>query len=775
MASLPTYDRSRALRAAERVRANKSQADVPEAGSPAAASVSAPAAASKGRRASLDARLKASATTRDSAGELKSLRSKVAAQDAELQALRAQLDRQTAREAQLQAELDEIHCSGLSTHGRAQGETKGIDVMNQALWKMGALKHAPPSFRYFDPTLDEQRSTLMKEIKLPRAQQTHELCYEPLTRCLFISQMSNSVLVRIPVGPDGMLADDQDAWTVGPLHPTTGEGVSGLHNISRSWANPGCLWLSLQFANVLLLLDAATMGVRQVIRCPQLLTRADGSMVRIGGPHCVRECGQTGSIWVALKGSVPCHPQQQGSGSKSLAAAVGRVCCNPQAIRERMAFLEAAAVLRSQGEGAGGGDGGGSGGGPSEAELAELAEGYAVWRLKPARYDPAIKPAFGGTLFECEPSPPMVAIAADCNCYVPQDNTPAYARIDTRADTIEQVPIPLPDSNTLPMTGPAIATAPDGAIWCSLLGGDASLLRIDAVTGQKSRYELGLGSGEWMRSCRFIHLAFHKASRWLMFPPVNGWKVVDRSAHLLYLISSNLVDDTAINAITVITFVSGVGTGWTCMLQRKDFALPTQDCCCHRIELITDDHIPVEKETAVVSELSSSRVFQIQLQHLMTSPDFLHEKWHLETCEASGESIVVYSYTPMIGIGAKAAISRGVNAVADSLNSSKESPSYWTALFEYCATYPPLADGSIVLPMRREHLEPSFPAAAIPAAEKIETITAVIEKRHLGWKQEVERGVQNGMQNGTLKKQESITTGQSIRDHAEVARVTSAM
>ena len=45
--------------------------------------------------------------------------------------------------------------------------------MNQALWKMGALKHAPPSFRYFDPTLDEQRATLMKEIKLPRATQTH--------------------------------------------------------------------------------------------------------------------------------------------------------------------------------------------------------------------------------------------------------------------------------------------------------------------------------------------------------------------------------------------------------------------------------------------------------------------------------------------------------------------------------------------------------------------------------------------------------------------------
>ena len=56
----------------------------------------------------------------------------------------------------------------------------------------------------------------------------------------------------------------------------------------------------------------------------------------------MRECGQTGSLWVALKGSVPCHPQVQGSSAKSLAAAVTRVCCNPQAIKERMAAARTA-------------------------------------------------------------------------------------------------------------------------------------------------------------------------------------------------------------------------------------------------------------------------------------------------------------------------------------------------------------------------------------------------------------------------------------------------
>ena len=265
-----------------------------------------------------------------------------------------------------------------ATQTRARGETRGIDGMNNALWRMGALKHKPPTFRYFDPQYEEQRATQMKEVKLPRAGETHEVCYEPVTRCVFVSQMSNSVLVRIPVGADGMLLDDQDAWRVGPAHPKTGDGISGLHNISRSPANPGCLWLTLQFSNTLVLLDAATMGVRQMIRVPQLMTRADGTVLRVGGPHCIVECPKSGHIWVALKGSVPCHPGMQGSSTGSLAAAITRICCNPEAIKERMAAAAAAAEGAEAGTG---GDGGGS-------VLEALEEGFALWRLDPAKYDP---------------------------------------------------------------------------------------------------------------------------------------------------------------------------------------------------------------------------------------------------------------------------------------------------------------------------------------------------------------------------------------------------
>ena len=38
--------------------------------------------------------------------------------------------------------------------------------------------------------------------------------------------MSNSVLVRIPVAPGGMLLDDQDAWHVGPVD-ARGDGLGG--------------------------------------------------------------------------------------------------------------------------------------------------------------------------------------------------------------------------------------------------------------------------------------------------------------------------------------------------------------------------------------------------------------------------------------------------------------------------------------------------------------------------------------------------------------------
>ena len=511
----------------------------------------------------------------------------------------------------------------VATQTRARGEVRGIDAMNNSLWRMGALKHKPPTFRYFDPQLEEQRATLMKEVKLPRASETHEVCYEPKTRCVFVSQMSNSVLVRIPVGADGMLLDDQDAWRVGPAHPKSGDGISGLHNISRSPANPGCLWLTLQFSNTLVLLDAATMGVRKLIRCPQLLTRPDGTTVRIGGPHCLVECPTTGHIWVALKGSVPCHPGTQGSSAGSLAAAITRICCNPEAIKERMAAAAAAA------EGENGGKDGGKDGGSPTSVLGALEEGYALWRLDPAKYDPKAAGTFGGKLYETKPSPPMVAVEPTTgDCWAVQDKCPSASicRVNAATDEVEQIPVPLvegdfaePDKERhLRMTGPAITTAPDGSVWATLLGCDGGLVRHDPKTGKKTFYQLRSANIPWMTSARFIHMRFARTpNAWFVY------KVDGKNYRIkfpdglkgLFVISSNLVEDKAMNCMTCIWFNPYIGDGWTAPIMRKDIPLPTQMCCCHRIEIVTDGPDD-ERISAVISELSSSRLFQIKLCNL---------------------------------------------------------------------------------------------------------------------------------------------------------------
>ena len=100
--------------------------------------------------------------------------------------------------------------------------------MPQAAYSFGVLKHKPPEFVFFDPTAEETQPVLIKEVKLPHAAETHEVCYEPVTKCVFLSQMSNSVLVRIPVGTDGLLADNQDAWRVGEVDEQSGNGSACL-------------------------------------------------------------------------------------------------------------------------------------------------------------------------------------------------------------------------------------------------------------------------------------------------------------------------------------------------------------------------------------------------------------------------------------------------------------------------------------------------------------------------------------------------------------------
>jgi len=523
----------------------------------------------------------------------------------------------------LRRRLEEVHREFPTIHAvegqRASGQVRGVNAMNEALWRLGALQHEPPTFEYFDPVLTERMHVSFKEVRLPHAGETHELVFEPTTRCLFVSQMSNSVLVRIPVGPGGLLLDDQDAWRVGPTD-ANGDGLSGLHNLSLSPSRPGHLWVSLQWSNTLLLVEAATMKIKQVMLVPTMLVRDDGTATLVGGPHCVRECPHTGELWAALKGSVACHPAEvprlaSATGARGLRLARERVCCNTAALRERMAKLERLGYNTPP------------------------PEGFAVWRVDPRRYDPTTE-SNGGTLYETRPSPPMVAIDEQGDCWVAQDQSETLLRIDRSIGDAEvatvqyEVPHPLHHCRlNARITGPAIAVAPDGGVWVSLLSAQGAVVRICPHSKRRVRYELPVPA--WMTSCRFIHMVFHTADevKWIFngqlvtaFPrePSGEGGKLEGGFNFLFLISSNLVEDDAINALVCVGFSPQDG-GWTHPMTIRVVPLTSQDCCCHRVTVIADG-LPPEEHSVAISLLSSSKVFQMKLQWMLGMLDMLAEE-----------------------------------------------------------------------------------------------------------------------------------------------------
>lgn len=558
---------------------------------------------------------------------------------------------------------------------------------------MGAFNHEPPNFEYFDPVLTEQMCVLFKEIRLPMAEQTHELCYEPTSRSLFVTQMSNSVLVRVPVGARGLILDDQDAWRIGP-HDANGNGVSGLHNVSLSYANPGCIWLTLQTSNTLLLVEATNMKLRRILKVPTLMKRADGTAALVGGPHCLRECPKTGDVWVALKGTQGCHPGEipglaEASGKKGFALAKERVCCDPKALRKRMDELS------------------------SLGYDAPPPEGFAVWRVRPDEYD-ADAYAHGGELVETVPSPPMVAVDANGDCWVAQDQSttlfcvpgrPAVERawrrkssgaVKADAPRPTQFALPHPPAHdekcSMRIAGPAVQAAPDGAVWCSLLGAQGGVVRACCESGERTRYDLPVPP--WMHAARFIHIVFHVARdvKWVFNNRFVGWgdpsaprragkngETIDPGTgmHVMFAISSNLVEDDAMNALYVLAFDPSTGTGWQDPVAFRVIPLPTQDCSCHRIEVIGDGLDP-EDASVVVSELHTSKIWQMKIQFGISQLNFAVEEDldarddvdAVETLE-DGSKTRVRRFHELGGVAKFAGEIRGADEKAVILESSK--------------------------------------------------------------------------------------------------------
>ena len=325
--------------------------------------------------------------------------------------------------------------------------------------------------------------------------------------------------------------------------------MSGLHNISLSPANPGCVWLSLQFKNELILLDAKTMAIRQ-IRRPQLHAREwPGGSYR---PAACASAARRATLRRA-QGSVPCHPGVAGS-SKRTAAAITRVCCNPEAIKARM---EAARTA----------DGDakpvtelfpGARNLARAPEAVRRARGRGLRRLlfrasRRRRWWPSTTRAMSGRA--------RTSSRACCESTT-QRLSPATKGASRRSPSIFRRRAPWREIP--PDDRPRVRKRADG-IW-STLGGEGQVNRI-GKDGKKSRYELPPDKEGGWRAQVHSHAVRDDPGRWHIF---NDEKWVFPKTNNLLLISSNLVDDKAINAITYISFNPLVGTGWRHGLAQGD-------------------------------------------------------------------------------------------------------------------------------------------------------------------------------------------------------------
>ena len=167
------------------------------------------------------------------------------------------------------------------------------------------------------------------------------------------------------------------------------------------------------------------------------------------------------------------------------------------------------------------------------------------------------------------------------------------------------------------ITGPAIATAPDGGVWCSLLGANGCLVRVDPTTKERTLYEFSMDNVDWIKTQRIIHLGFHTVKNawfaWRKSPdrpykvcraridtrgaqkavltssaplPVTFSRIATLLAkfgvfqriffdtcNIMFVISSNLVDDDALNMLSIYSFW---GTEWVEPLWYRCIPLPTQ-------------------------------------------------------------------------------------------------------------------------------------------------------------------------------------------------------
>lgn len=423
---------------------------------------------------------------------------------------------------------------------------------------------------------------LMKEVKLPYAEQTHEVCWEPHTQSLFVTQLSNSTLVRLTVDEKGMLRDEMEAWSIGPEN-------GALHNASVSYSHKGHIWLSLQALNTLLLVDVNPgddfLKVKEIYQVPTFIM-VDGKKQHVGTPHCMRESPTTGNIWACLKGALDeDHPCAKVS-----------PCCDPVKLKAAMDEHEK----------------------NPEFDI-HFPDGFAVWQLDRSKYNPKCPlGAKGGKIHDCLKSPVMSTLDNNNNMWVAQDKSPTVLFVNGSTGETEQIAVPWPigTNEAKKHTGAGIATAPDGSVWMAQLEATGSMVRIDPATKKCVLYELEAPS--WAQSLRMIHMDFNKAS-------------IGAHHNRIYAICSSLLNDESSDALIIMNMCRG----WKDVLGIRIVPLPSQLSACHRICYcdIEDNDDDCDDGSVFITEMTKAKLLQVKVNHDVRMNLIEHEQYENEGFE----------------------------------------------------------------------------------------------------------------------------------------------
>ena len=436
----------------------------------------------------------------------------------------------------------------------------------------------------------------IKEIKA-LALQTHEAFYEPVTKCVFVPQMSNSVLVGIPIDENGFLASDQDAWRVGEQMMLRG-GIRACITSACPQDNP------VPVDRVLVRQPAAARR-RDICEAhdsraagaagAHLLHRpADGRTCTWAGRHGMSEEPTTGDVWVGLKGALkdaPCGKARK----KALTAELRR--CEPEALEANMALLLPSAARTRRSPTAG----------PCGASAAQVRPDSSRRRQ-------------GGVIYPCFKSPPMLDFrrAAERVC-----RRTAWTRCCTSTQNGRASSSRCPSSGesggTPRITGPAHRHArPTARSGCRCSARTMPSFASTRTTARGGR-STTLAARPGRASCASIHIRLLVAAK------------CDHT-NRIYALSSDLLDDEAGPTIRSSGEVCSTAPprrplagGQLRTLTRRvaQTRLPAHHpaahagCACHRVAFVDADISPVGARATLGScaELASSKLLQKTSTH----------------------------------------------------------------------------------------------------------------------------------------------------------------